>query len=175
MDIYTIIAILIGLDAVILIFYYNKFVSMRNKIDEAWSAIDLQLHRRYELIESLQEIIGNYSEEEKQYLDEIAEMKHIAIEADDMKAQTEAESKINLGLKKLFAFAQISEEIKNNKNFKDFQQKISEIEDETQKAIRYYNALVRDKNKMIEKVPNNLFAKLYNVSLSDYFNMQVSH
>ncbi len=175
MSIGVIIALSIIAIALLLSFYKNKFVSMRNKIDEAWSTIDFQLHRRYKLIETLQEIIGEYNEEEKLYLNEIAQMKHVAIEADDMNAQTQAENKINIGLKKLFLFAEKKEVIKNNDNFKDFQQKISKIEEDTQKAIRYYNALVRDKNNTIEKIPNNIFAKLYNISLSDYFNMQVSH
>jgi len=171
----TYIIALVIIFIVIVILYYNKFISIRNKIEEAWSSIDFQLHRRYELIETLIEIIGEYSEEEKLYYDEISEMKHVAIDAGGMKAQTEAENNINTGLKKLFSFVETKEEIKANSNFKEFQKKLSEIEDETQKTIRYYNALVRDKNSMIEKFPNNIFAKLFNVYLSDYFNMQVSH
>ncbi|MBN1251269.1 MAG: LemA family protein [Bacteroidales bacterium] len=171
---YYLLALIIAL-IIIVILYYNKFVSIRNKIEEAWSSIDFQINRKYELIETLTEITGDFSEEEKLYLNQISELKHIDIDVNEMSKQSENQQNINAELKKLFTTAETNPKLKSNQNFIEFQKKISQIEDETQKSIRYYNALVRDKNSMIEKFPNNIFAKIFNVYLSDYFNMQVSH
>lgn len=172
---YFIILGLIGIFLILLILYYNRFISLKNKVKEAWSSIDIQLKRRYDLIPNLLETVKGYAEHEKEILIEISKVRSVGIEANGVQTQAKAENQISNALGKLFAVVENYPDLKANQNFIEFQNDLSEIEDKIQMSRRYYNAIVRDNNIAIEKFPGVLFAKIFNFTAFDYFEIQETH
>jgi LemA protein len=154
---------------------YNKLVSLKNKVEEAWSGIDVQLKRRYDLIPNLVNTVKGYASHESSTLEKVIEARNQAIAASssgNINQQVEADNALTGTLKSLFALSENYPELKANTNFLQLQTTLESLEEGLQNARRYYNALVRDNNTAIEAFPSNIVAGQFNFSKFSFFEIQ---
>lgn len=154
---------------------YNKLVSLKNKVLEAWSGIDVQLKRRYDLIPNLVNTIKGYAAHESGTLEKVIQARNQAITAGqsgDINAQVQAENALAGTMKSLFALTENYPDLKANTNFLQLQGTLGEIEEHLQNARRYYNALVRDNNTAVESFPSNLIANNFGFGKFDFFEIE---
>jgi len=154
-----------------LIFIYNGFVRRKNRVDEAWSDIEVQLKRRYDLIPNLVETVKGYALHEKNILEEITKERAEAINAKDNKEKLKANDMLSGALKTLFAVAENYPNLKANENFAKLQDELTDTEDKIQAARRFYNANVRDYNTAIEIFPNSIIAKFFKFEKRELFDV----
>ena len=164
----VIIIAIIGL----VILLYNSLVQLKVLVDEAWSGIDVQLKRRYDLIPNLVETVKGYAKHEKQTFEKIAELRTSAMNAKTVAEKGKADGMLTATLKTLFAVAENYPELKANENFLSLQSSLSEIESEVQGARRYYNGTVRDFNTKIMVFPNNLLAGMLGFKAREFFQAE---
>jgi LemA protein len=165
------IAIVIGL-LFFVVGLYNGLVRLKVLVDEAWSGIDVQLKRRYDLIPNLVETVKGYAKHEKQTFEKIAELRTAAMRTDSVAEKSKLENQLTGALKTLFAVAENYPELKANENFKELQATLNEIENEIQGARRYYNGAVRDFNTKIMVFPNNLIAGMLGFTAREFFEAE---
>ena len=158
--------------AVYFIAIYNGFVSLKARIDAAWSDIDVQLKRRYDLIPALVKTVKGYKEYEKSTLEEIVRARTMGMEAKDIKEKERAETMLSRSLGRLFALAENYPDLKANTTFLKLQEELSDIEEALQNARRYYNAVVRDYNAKIESFPDLIIANKFHFTPRDYFELE---
>lgn len=167
--------ILIGL-AVLIIFWligvYNSLIRLRNRTDEAWSDIDVQLKRRYNLIPNLVESVKGYATHERELFENVTKARTAAMGAQDLGDKAQAENMLTGALKSLFAVAENYPDLKANQNFLELQRELSDTENKIQAARRFYNGNVRDFNIKIETFPNNIFAGMMNFKKRDFFELE---
>ncbi len=154
-----------------LIAIYNKLVSLRAGIDAAWSDIDVQLKRRYNLIPALVETVKGYKDYEGETLEKVIAARQKGLSANSVEEKAEAANMLSGALGKLFALAEAYPDLKANTNFLKLQEELSSIEDVIQNARRYYNAIVRDYNAKIESFPDLFIAQKFNFTKRDYFEL----
>jgi LemA protein len=156
---------------VLVVSLYNRFVRLRNGADAAWSDIDVQLKRRYELIPNLVETVKGYASHEKATFEEVTRARAGAMQAAAPADRAQAETALTASLRSLFAVAERYPELRANQNFLALQQELSTLEDAIQNARRYYNAVVRDLNTAVETFPGNLVAGMVGIGKRDYFEL----
>lgn len=150
---------------------YNRLVSLRNASESAWSDIDVQLKRRWDLIPNLVETVKGYAGHEQDTLRQVTEMRSRAMGADTPADKASAEGQLTRALRGLFAVAEAYPDLKANENFLGLQGDLNRVEEAIQNARRYYNAVVRDLNTMCESFPSNLVANGFGFSAKDYFEL----
>ena len=148
---------------------YNRLIRGRNRVDTAWSDIDVQLQRRHDLIPRLVTAVDQYAKYERATLEAVTELRAEAMRVADVRAKGKAEEKLSVGVDRIIALAENYPDLKANENFLNLQNELVETENYLQFARRYYNGSVRDYNTMTETVPNNLIADWFKFSLRDYF------
>ena len=156
-----VLAVLGGLLVVVagwLIGIYNGLITLKNRVDEAWSDIDVQLKRRYDLIPNLVATVKGYAQHEAGTLEKVVEARSAAMGANTAEEHAAAENMLSGTLKSLFALAEAYPDLKANQNFLQLQNELRDAEDKIQAARRFYNANVRDFNTRIQVFPNNLVA-----------------
>lgn len=166
--------ILIAIIAAAVIFgvgIYNSLVKLRNTSEQAWSDVDVQLKRRYDLIPNLVETVKGYASHEKETFEKVVQARNQAMQATSPEEKAQAENFLQSTLKSLFALSEAYPELKANVNFLELQKELSEIEEQIQLARRYYNAVVRDLNTKIESVPSNFIANWFNFEKKEYFEL----
>ena len=167
--------ILLALLAV-LVFYgigiYNRLVKLNTLVSEAWSGIDVQLKKRYDLIPNLMETVKGYATHEKETFEQVTAARSRAQNAKTVQEQEVAENQLNSALMNLFAVAEQYPELKANQNFLDLQDELSVIEGDIEKSRRYYNGTVRDKNIVIDSFPSNIVASLFGFVKSIFFEIE---
>ncbi len=151
---------------------YNKFVRLKNMVEEAWSGIDVQLKKRYSLIPNLVNTIKGYATHEKEVFENVAAMRSAGVNAKTVAEHNKAENAITQALGRLFAVAENYPELKANTNFLDLQNQLSIVENDIQMARRYYNGTARNKNIMVESFPSNIVASLFGFTKSEYFEIE---
>ncbi len=153
------------------VFNYNKLVSSKQNVKEAWSGIDVQLKRRHDLIPNVVETVKGYAAHETALFNHIAEerTKALAFKGDDRKAIAAVETEITQSMKSLFAVAEAYPELKANENFLSLQQQLGETEDQIASARRIYNSNVADMNTLIESFPSNILASILSFRKAEYF------
>ena len=161
---------------IILILIYNGLVRSKNRVDEAWSDIDVQLKRRYDLIPNLVETVKGYAAHESGVFEKVTEARTAAMNAgggnlDDKLAK---ENALSGTLKSLFAVAENYPDLKANQNFLSLQGDLTDTEDKIQAARRFYNGTARDYNTKIQQVPGSLFASIFGFTKKDYFGIDES-
>ena len=168
--------IVIIIIVVVLLLYlvgvYNKFVRKRTMMEEGWSGIDVQLKKRHDLIPNLVEMVKGYAKHEQETLNQVIEARNVALQADGVKAQTQAENQLNSALANIFALSEAYPDLKANTNFLQLQQQLATIEGDIEKARRYYNATARENNIMVESFPSNLIANAFGFDLGDFFEIE---
>ncbi len=174
MTIMMILLLLLGLCALIALWVagkYNGLIHLKTMLDEAWSCIDVQLKRRYDLIPNLVSVVKGYSIHEKNVLEEVVRLRSAAMSAHGVTEKSAAESGLTGTLKTLFAVAEQYPNLKANENFLMLQKDLSNIEQEVQLARRYYNGTARDYNKSILSFPSNIIANFFNFTQAPYFEL----
>ena len=161
--------ILVLFVALLAIGYYNRFVKIKNKAEDAWAGIDVQLQRRYDLIPNLLETIKGYASHEKEIIEKITSSRAQAMGAGSRAGKAAAENMLTESLKTLFALAENYPDLKANTNFQQFQGQLTEIEDQLQMARRYYNGSVRENNNAVESFPGNILSGMFGFGELDYF------
>ena len=153
------------------IFAYNSFIRLVNRTDEAWSDIDVQLKRRYDLIPNLVETVKGYVQHEQGTLAKVTEMRTRAMNATGMEAQAQAENMLTGALKSLFAVSENYPDLKANTNFVELQREVTDTENKIQAARRFYNTNVRDLNTAIQVFPGNVIANMFKFGKRDFFEL----
>jgi LemA protein len=151
---------------------YNQLVKLRNGSESAWSDIDVQLKRRYELIPNLVETVKGYAQHEQSTFQEVTKARSQAMQASGPEAKAQAEGNLSRVLKSLFAVAEAYPELRANQNFLSLQEELSSLENAIQNARRYYNAVVRDLNTRCEAFPSNLIASRFGFEKKEYFELE---
>ncbi len=171
----TALYILLGLIAALaayVIAVYNGLVSLKNRVAEAWSDLDVQMKRRYNLIPNLIETVKGYVKHERETLESVTRARTEAMASQGAPgAQATSENMLAGALKSLFALAENYPELKANQGFIDLQDDLAEVEDKIQSARRYYNGSVRDLNVKVEQFPSNLVARAFDFIQADFFEL----
>jgi len=167
----TIIIVVIVLILLWLIGVYNGLIKLRNRVKEAWSDIDVQLKRRYDLIPNLMETVKGYMKHEEGVLTKVTEARAKAMGAKSIEERGQAENMLSETLKSLFAVAESYPDLKASQNFLSLQDEISDTENKIQAARRFYNGQVRDFNTKIETFPNNVVAGMLKFKKYDYYEV----
>lgn len=155
-----------------LVAIYNGLIKMKNRVDEAWSDIDVQLKRRYDLIPNLINTVKGYASHEKELFEKVTEARTRAMGAKDPEEQAKAENMLSGTLKSLFAVAENYPELKANENFLELQRELTDTEDKIQAARRFYNGNVRDFNTKIQVFPNNLVVGILKFKAYEFFEAE---
>lgn len=148
---------------------YNGLVTLKNRVDEAWSDISVQLKRRYDLIPNLISTVKGYAAHEKGVFEKVTEARTRAMGAGNTADKAEAENALSGTLKTLFAVSENYPELKANENFLELQRELTDTEDKIMASRRFYNGNVRDFNTKIEVFPTNLIAGMLNFTKRDFF------
>jgi LemA protein len=154
-----------------LIFTYNRFVTLTNRTEEAWSDIDVQLKRRYDLIPNLVETVRGYMQHERGTLESVTEARTRAMGAKTIGEHAEAENMLTGALKSLFAVSESYPELKANTNFVELQRELSDTENKIQAARRFYNGVVQDLQNSLESFPSILVARWFSFASKDFFKL----
>lgn len=150
---------------------YNSLVNLQALVDEAWSGIDVQLKRRYDLIPNLVATVKQYSIHEKTVLEEVIKLRSVAMGATNLAEKSAAEGGLSQALKTLFAVAENYPNLKANEQYINLQKELSLLEHELQLARRYYNGTVRNYSINIASFPSNLIAKSMGFAKVPYFEL----
>jgi len=170
----TFLWIILGLIALIilwLIAIYNGLIKNKNRTEEAWSDIDVQLKRRYDLIPNLVETVKAYATHEREVFENITKARSAAMNATGAQAKAAAENALSQTLKSLFAVAENYPDLKATQNFLQLQDELSDTENKIQAARRFYNGNVRDFNIRLQTFPNNLVAGLFGFAQREFFGI----
>jgi LemA protein len=167
----TYLLIALAIIAVLIVGIYNSLVKLKNKCEEAWSDIDTQLKRRYDLIPNLVQTVKGYAQHESQTFEKVTEARSNAMNAQGVHEKEVAENMLSSALKSIFALAENYPELKANQNFLELQSTLTEIEEHIQLSRRYYNATVRDLNTKMEVFPNNLIAGPFGFTKREFFQI----
>lgn len=153
---------------------YNGLIRLKNRTDEAWSDIDVQLKRRYDLIPNLVNTVKGYAEHEKETLERVIEARNraMSVQGADSNAKSEAENQLTGALKSIFALSESYPDLKANQNFLELQKELSDTENKIQASRRFYNGNVRDLNTKIQVFPSNMIADKLGFKSREFFQIE---
>lgn len=166
-----IVAIVVVVLIALVIGIYNGLVRLRVQCDNAWSDIDVQLKRRYDLIPNIVETVKGYAAHEKDTLEGVVAARNRAMSAQGPADKAGAETALTAALRQVFALAEAYPQLRAVESFTQLQQTLNQIEDTVQNARRYYNAVVRDFNTKIAQFPSNLIAGMFNFKAREFFEI----
>ncbi|TAK05346.1 LemA family protein [Patescibacteria group bacterium] len=150
---------------------YNNLITRRNRVDEAWSDIDVQLKRRYDLIPNVMETVRGYAKHESSVFENVTKARNMAMGAQTLEEHAKAENMLTGALKSLFAVAEAYPELKASTNFLQLQNELRDAEDKIQAARRFYNGNVRDYNTALQVFPTNLIAGMFGFTKREFFEL----
>jgi LemA protein len=172
----TVLIIILAALVVLLLIYviatFNGLIRLKNRAEEGYSDIDVQLKRRHDLIPNLVETVKGYASHERQVFENVTAARSNAVAAQGPEAQAQAENALSGALRQLFAVAEAYPELKASQNFIELQDEITDTEDKIQAARRFYNMTVRDLNTKVETFPPRLIAGPAGVSKRDFFELE---
>jgi LemA protein len=166
---FLVLAVLIVVAGIVI---YNRLVRLRTTVRSSWSDIDVHLKKRYDLVPNLVETVKGYATHEKSVLENVTMARAAAMKATSPADKAKAENMFSETLKSLFAVAEAYPQLRANENFMQLQQQLKELEDNIAHARRYYNAVVRDYNIMIESFPSNIVAGQFRFEKSEFFELE---
>jgi len=164
--------IIVVLLIITVIVIYNRLVTLNVRTDEAWSDIDVQLKRRYDLIPNLVETVKGYAKHEKGVFEDVTKARAEALGARDVNEKAKAENQLAGALKSIFAVAEAYPELKANENFAKLQDELTDTENKIQAARRFYNSNVRELNIAVQTFPTNICANMFNYRKRDLFEVK---
>ncbi|MBU0687824.1 MAG: LemA family protein [Candidatus Margulisbacteria bacterium] len=150
---------------------YNGLIKLRTRCEEAWSDIDIQLKRRYNLIPNLMETVKGYAAHEKGVFQSVTEARTKAMGASGVADKAKAENMLSQTLKSLFAVAEAYPDLKANQNFLELQRELRDTEDKITYSRRFYNTNVRDLNIKVQTFPSNMIANMFGFTKKDMFEL----
>lgn len=160
--------VLLAIGALVAVLY-NRLVRARNRVDGAWSDIDIQLQRRHDLIPQLVKAVSQYANYERATIEAMTALRAEAMQSTSVRIIGEAEAGLSDGVSRLIALAESYPDLKANQNFLSLQSELVETEDYLQFARRYYNGSVRVLNTRVESFPDNLVAGWFKFDSREYF------
>lgn len=169
--------IVLGVLILLVIFAFNRFVTLRNRTKEAWADIEVQLKRRYDLIPNLVNTVKGYATHESSAFENVTKARAMAMGlsasggSGTLANKAGAENMLTGALKSVFAIAEAYPELKANQNFLALQNELSDTENKIQAARRFYNSNVRDLNTAVESFPGNVIAGVFNFSKVEFFDL----
>ena len=172
MGAFVLLLIIIGGVAIIAIGMYNSLVTLRNRCDNGWSQIDVQLRRRYDLIPNLVETVKGYAKHEREVFEKVTQARAAAASAQGVKAQAEADNMLTGALKSLFAVAEAYPDLKANQNFLMLQEELAGTESKIAYARQFYNDTVMKFNMKQQVFPSNIIANMFGFKPRDYFQIE---
>ncbi|MEX2406272.1 MAG: LemA family protein [Actinomycetota bacterium] len=167
--------VVIGIVAVVLvagIVAYNRLVSLRARVDNGWSQIDVQLRRRYDLIPNLVRTVQGYASHERELFENVTEARSRAMDANAVADQAQAENQITKGLRQLLAVAEAYPDLKANESFLSLQEELSGTESKIAYARQFYNDQVMRLNTLIGSVPTNVVANMFGFTSREFFDIE---
>jgi LemA protein len=164
-----VLAVLLGLAIVVL---YNRLVRLRNRVENAWSQVDVQLRRRYDLIPNLVETVKGYAAHERATFEEVTRARTRAQDARTVEEQAEAENVLTAAIGRLFAVAEAYPELRASENFQQLQSQLEETEDKIRVARQVYNDAVLSYENARETVPTNLIAAMFGFEEKPFFEIE---
>ncbi|MDO8522554.1 MAG: LemA family protein [bacterium] len=167
---YILLGVVVAL-ALWVVFAYNRFVTLVNRVKEAWADIDVQLKRRYDLIPNLVETVKGYVSHERGTLESVTEARTKAMGASTVAEHAEAENMLTGALKSLFMVAESYPDLKASANFVELQRELSDTENKIQAARRFYNGVVQELSVALESFPSNIIGRTFGFTARDYFQL----
>ncbi len=167
--------IVLAVVAVIIIWFiaaYNGFVRLKNRTKEAWSDIEVQLKRRYDLIPNLVSTVKGYASHEKQVFENVSQARSAAMGAKTVAEKAQAENTLTATLKSLFAVSEAYPDLKASVNFLELQRELTDTEDKIQAARRFYNGNVRDLSIRLESFPSGIIGKIGGFKPFELFELE---
>ncbi len=153
-------------------YLFNRLVSLRNRVDNGWAQIDVQLRRRYDLIPNLVEAVKGYAAHEREVFEHVTQARAAAIEAGGVGNQAQAENQISAGLRRLFAVAENYPELKANQNFLALQEELTGTESKIAYARQFYNDQVMLLNTRVQSFPSSIVASLFRFTPREFFDIE---
>ncbi len=154
---------------------YNNFVKLIARSEEAWSDIEVQLKRRYDLIPNLIETVKGYAKHEEGTLTKVTEARNMAMKGGTLADQAQSQNMITDALKSVFALSEAYPDLKANQNFAKLQDELADTENKIQASRRFYNGNVRDLNIAVETFPGNLIANMFHFAKKEFFDLPDDH
>ena len=167
----AIVIIIIVVLVLLAVWLYNSLVRTKVRVDEAWSDIEVQLKRRYDLIPNLVNSVKGYAAHEKTVFEDVTEARASALSAQTVPEAAKADNQFQAALKSLFAVAENYPQLRASENFQQLSSEITDTEDKIQAARRFYNGAVRDLNTRIKTFPTNIFAGMLGFKQRDFFDV----
>jgi LemA protein len=167
--------IVLGVVAVVLVagvLLFNRLVSLRNRVDNGWSQIDVQLRRRYDLIPNLVEAVKGYAAHERAVFEDVTEARTRGMSADTVGDQAQAENQVTRGLRQLLAVAESYPELKANQSFLALQEELTATESKIAYARQFYNDQVMRLNTLIQSFPSNVVASAFHFTPREFFDIE---
>ncbi len=167
--------IILGIAIILIVAFigiYNSLIRKRNRVDEAWSDIEVQMKRRYDLIPNVMETVKGYAAHEKGVFENVTKARSLAMGARTPEEHAQAENMLTNTLKTLFAVAEAYPDLKANANFLDLQRELADTENKIQSARRFYNGTVLDFNNAIQMFPTNVFVGILGFSKREFFDLE---
>ncbi|MDD3085292.1 MAG: LemA family protein [Candidatus ainarchaeum sp.] len=169
--------IILGVLLLVIIFLisiYNGLIRLKNRVDEAWSDIDVQLKRRYDLIPNLVETVKGYAAHERETLEKVIKARNDAMalqNSSNVNEKLQAENNLSSTLKSIFALSENYPDLKANQNFLELQRELADTENKIQAARRFYNSNVKDFNTKLQVFPTNIIAKQLGFTARNFFEI----
>jgi LemA protein len=167
----TIILAIIAVVVIWFVFAYNRFVRLITRAKEAWSDIEVQMKRRYDLIPNLVNTVKGYAAHESTAFENVTKARALAMGAGTLAEKAGAENMLGNALKSLFAVAEAYPDLKANQNFLELQRELSDTENKIQAARRFYNGNVRDLNIATDTFPSNIIANIFKFAKMEFFDL----
>jgi LemA protein len=164
-----VIVVVIGIAIAVM---YNRLILLRNRVDNAWAQIEVQIKRRYDLIPNLVNTVKGYASHESTVFEQVTEARAAAINAQGVEQQAQAENMLSGALKSLFAVAEAYPDLKANQNFLDLQAQLTDTENKIAYSRQFYNDSVLSFNTGIQSFPANVIASLFNFSARESFEAE---
>lgn len=165
--------IIIGVVVALILLYvvttYNGLIKLRNRVNDQWSQIDVELKRRFDLIPNLVNTVKGYTKHESETLENVIKARNTYLSAGSREQAIEADGELTNAISKLFALSESYPELKANENFKDLQSQLKDTEDKISFARKFYNDTALQLNNKIEMFPSSIVAKLFKFSKVDFF------
>ena len=167
-----IVLVVVGFVVIFVIGIYNRLVTLRNRCDNSWAQVDVQLKRRYDLIPNLVETVKGYAKHEREVFQKVTEARAQAIDAGSVKEQGAAENMLTGALKSLFAVVENYPDLKANQNFLMLQEELAGTEGKIAYARQFYNDNVMQFNLKQQVFPSNIIANMFNFKENEYFEIE---
>lgn len=161
--------------AIIIIWFiaaYNGFVKANNNVEESFATMDVYLKKRYDLIPNLVEIVKGYAKHESETFEKVTAARNMAQSAETVEDRAQSENVLTGALKSLFAVAEAYPDLKANQNFMDLQKQLQQVEQDIANARKYYNAVVKRFNNMVQMFPSNIIAGMFHYGKKPMFEVE---